>query len=74
MTTINKALERVQYYVFDGHSTGLAIHKAAQDTGATVEQITGEMARRREASAAAKAARKNYRATVPQWQRTVNEH
>jgi hypothetical protein len=67
MTTINKALERVQYYVFDGHSHGLAIYKAAEDTGLPVSVITGELSRRKAAKSAAKVAREAYRSTVPSW-------
>lgn len=67
MTPLDRALDRVQYYVFDGHSHGLAIHKAAEDTGATVEQITGELSRRKAAKSEAKLARENYRGTVPNW-------
>jgi hypothetical protein len=69
MTTLDRALERVQYYTFDGHSTRLAIHKAAEDTGATVEEITGELSRRRAAARSAREARKAYRSTVPSWQK-----
>lgn len=63
MNTLQHALDRVQFHVFDGHSTGLAIHKASQETGVPVSDISAEMGRRK----AAKKARAAYRATVPNW-------
>ena len=63
MTPLDRAIDRVQYYVFDGHSHGLAIHKAAQDSGLPVSVITGELSRRK----AAKKAPATYRSTVPSW-------
>lgn len=70
MTTLDRAIQRVQFHTFDGHSTALAIHKAAQDTGLPVSDISAEMNRRKES----RKARSTYRSTVPQWQRAVNEH
>ena len=63
MTTLERALERVQYCIFDRHSYGLAIHKASQETGVSVADISAEMSRRK----AAKKARASYRAAVPNW-------
>jgi hypothetical protein len=69
MSQIDKALQRVQFHTFDGHSTALAIHKAAQDTGLPVSDISAEMNRRKES----KKTRAAYRSTVPAWQRAAND-
>lgn len=74
MNPLDRALQRVQFHTFDGHSTALAIHKAAQDTGLPVSDISAEMNRRKESRKEAKNTRSAYRSTVPQWQRAVNEH
>lgn len=63
MNNLSHALDRVQFHTFDGHSTGLAIHKASQETGVPVADISAEMSRRK----AAKKTRATYRATVQNW-------
>ena len=68
MTPLDHALDRVQFHVFNGHSYGLAIHKAAEETGTPQKEITDALAARRKAKADAKKARKAYRETVkPHW-------
>ena len=67
MKTIEHALDRVQFHVFDGHSYGLAIHKASQETGVPVSDISAELLRRKKVKKEADAKRKAYRAAVPTW-------
>jgi len=47
MNTVEKAIQRVHFHTLNGHSYGLAIHKAAEDTGTPQRGITNELARRR---------------------------
>ena len=64
MAATDKALDRVQFHVFSGHSYGLAIHKAAEETGTPQKQITDALAARRKAKADAKKARETVK---PHW-------
>lgn len=64
MTAISHALDRVQFRVFSGHSYGLAIHKAAEETGTPQREITDALAARRASRRAAAKARETIK---PHW-------
>ena len=64
-----KACERAKEFTRQGLSYGLAIHKAAQETGVPVAAITAEFLHRRKVSKEAKAKRESYRSTVRPWER-----
>lgn len=66
-TQIEKACERAKEFARQGLSYGLAIHKAAEETGVPVAAITAEFLHRRKASKEAKAKREAYRSTVRPW-------
>lgn len=64
MAAISHALDRVQFHVFSGHSYGLAIRKASEETGTPQREITDALAARRKAKADAKKARETVK---PHW-------
>jgi len=65
LTPADRAVKRVREYTDLGMDWGLAIFKAAEDTGLSKQQVTAELYRRRKA---AKAARDAYKKPVKHWQ------
>ena len=61
---LEPALNRVREHADRGMAYGLAVYKAAQETGVSVADVTAELSRRRAASRAAKAKRDAYRCAL----------
>ena len=62
---LDHALNRVHCHTLDGHSYGLAIHKASEETGTPQKTITDELARRRKAN---REKRDEWKKPQPHWQ------